>query len=297
MKYKTIDFKISCKEELFQIARDLIATIAGSAGCESFEDSDDGLIGYAPAENYNGECFSETKLAEEIANFPMEDVEVTYEVSDAEDKDWNEEWESKGFDPIIVDRLCCVHDLKHVPVKRYIYDITIDARQAFGTGTHETTRMILYHMMELYMTDMTVLDCGTGTGILAIASLKMGAQKAVAFDIDDWSVENAKHNAELNKVSDKMEVLLGSSDELLTGNVQEVEKFAPYSVVFANINKNILLRDMDSFAKMVDDDGELVVSGFYKKDVPDITAKAKSLGLKLGKKYGDGEWRCLVFKK
>ena len=166
--------------------------------------------------------------------------------------------------------------------------IEIHARQAFGTGTHETTQMMVATLAAMELEGKRVLDCGTGTGILAIVALKGGAREAVGYDIDEWSTANARHNATLNGVDERMKVLLGDVSVL-----NEVE--GSFDVVLANINRNILLADMPAMALKLTPGGTLALSGFLTADVSLLLAKAGELGLTLTAKKNEAEWVCLVF--
>ena len=160
---------------MMQNARDILAAITGEAGLETFEYTDDGLKGYVQTA-----LFDRDALDTALAAMPLDTVSVTYEVSEAEDKDWNEAWENEGFEPIKVNSRCVIHDGRHLPEDDgYEISVEIDARMAFGTGTHETTRMVSATLLDTDLNGKNVLDCGCGTGILSIIALKCGAAKAV----------------------------------------------------------------------------------------------------------------------
>ena len=163
----------------------------------------------------------------------------------------------------------------------------IQARNAFGTGTHETTQMIVGALLDIDLKGKRVLDCGCGTGILAITALKCGAADAVAYDIDEWSTENTRHNAEINGVADRIEVFEGNANVL--SHISGV-----FDVVVANINRNILLADMPAFKEVMAHGGTLILSGFYEDDVPLLVEKAETLGLSLKEKKEEGEWRMVI---
>ena len=167
--------------------------------------------------------------------------------------------------------------------------IEIDAHLAFGTGTHETTQMICQTLLEMNMKGRWVLDCGCGTGILGICALKLGAKKCLAYDIDEWSVDNTRHNAVINQVDDKLTVLHG--DGSLLDSVKD-----SYDVVVANINRNILLQDMTRFATVITPQGILILSGFYEADIPLISEKVNGMGFWHLKTKRNGDWACLVFQ-
>ena len=288
MKYYAIKFNIQTSDDMLQVARDLLADSAAEAGCESFEDTDNGLTAYAQQEIWNQE-----EMDSQIENFPLLDTKITYTVENAEDKDWNQCWEDEGFAPIIVDDKIVIYDAKHTTLDELSAlntnaetTIAIDAQLAFGTGTHQTTRMIVSTLLHSDIEGKRVLDCGCGTGILGIAASKLGAQEVVGYDIDDWSVNNTRHNAEINKV-ENMEVLHGDSTVL--NHISGM-----FDIVMANINRNILLQDMHQFRDVMSGNSTLILSGFYEEDVPILLEKAKELGLEEYGRKTDDNWCCLA---
>lgn len=286
MKYKIADFKIACTPELTQIAKDLLPDLMGEVGFESFEDTPDGLKGYIPAD-----LLDTNSLKQVLETFPLEDVNITYTLSDTEDKNWNEAWENTGFAPINIDNRVLVYDARtgRKPAGDSLINIGIEAKQAFGTGTHETTRMMIGAMLQLSLKGKRVLDCGCGTGILGIAALKLGAEAVVGFDIDEWSVENTQHNAAINEV-DNIEVFHGDAHVL--SHVSGV-----FDVVLANINRNILLNDMPTYLEIMNAGSVMIISGFYEEDVKLLDEKANSLGLVKTSQKSDNHWCCLTFIK
>ena len=286
MKYYEVNFTIEAPAELMQDARDILSALAGEAGFETFEDTDEGVKGYVQQG-----LFDEALLKALIGDFPLPSCTVAYTVSEAEDKDWNEQWEQQGFEPIVVNDTLVIHDGRHLPSDiRPQTSIEIDAHLAFGTGTHETTRMMVGQLMSQDLTDKRVLDCGTGTGILGIAALKLGAREAVGYDIDEWSADNARHNAVINMVDGQFTSLLGDASIL-----KEVS--GQFDVVLANINRNILLNDMEAFVGKMAPHSTLLLSGFYEQDIPMLEEKAASLGLKKQTQQHDGDWACLMFMR
>lgn len=286
MKYKIADFKIGCTPELTQIAKDLLPDLMGEIGFESFEDTPDGLKGYIPAD-----LLDTNSLKQVLETFPLEGVNITYTLSDTEDKNWNEAWENTGFAPINIDDKVVIYDARagKEPSGDSLINIGIEAKQAFGTGTHETTRMMIGAMLQLSLKGKRVLDCGCGTGILGIAALKLGAEAVVGFDIDEWSVENTQHNAAINEV-DNIEVFHGDAHVL--SHVSGV-----FDVVLANINRNILLNDMPTYLEIMNAGSVLIISGFYEEDVKLLDEKANSLGLVKTSQKSDNHWCCLTFIK
>ncbi len=168
--------------------------------------------------------------------------------------------------------------------------VEIDAKLAFGTGTHETTKMMARQLLALDLKGKRILDCGCGTGILGIIALKYGANKVVGYDIDEWSADNARHNAVINYVGDQYDARLGDVS-VLENNPER------FDVIVANINRNILLADMPSWHRLAAPHSTLILSGFYTTDIDVLVEKASSLGMTLRTKTNDGDWACLVFSK
>ena len=303
MKYFEVNMTI---EPCSQDAQDLLAALAGEAGFETFEETADGLKGYVQQA-----LFDEETLKSMLAVFPIENTHITYKVQEAEDRDWNEQWEQEGFEPIEVrwkmedgrgkmedgrgemeDRLLVIHDGRHLPSdishQPSTIMIEIDAHMAFGTGTHETTRMICRQLLSMPLEGLRVLDCGCGTGILGICALKLGASSCVGYDIDEWSADNTRHNAVINHVDDRLEALCGDTS-VLSGFTTE------FNVVLANINRNILLQDMERFVSVMAPGATLILSGFYQSDCNLLTQKAQEQGLRPTLVTTDGDWACCVF--
>ena len=281
MKYFEVDFTIS---PYSVDASDVLAAMAGEAGFETFEETETGLKGYVQQSLF---FFFLLKTA--LEDFPFEDTTISYDIREAEDRDWNEQWEQEGFEPIVISENLIIHDGRHLPDSTPDIAIEIDAKLAFGTGTHETTRMICSTLLELQPKGR-VLDCGTGTGILSICALKLGAQEAIGYDIDEWSVDNARHNAVINQIDNRFTSLLGDASIL-----NKVE--GTFDLVMANINRNILLNDMPQFVSKMNADATLILSGFYTDDCQTLIEKAQTLGLTLQQQKEDQQWACLVLTR
>lgn len=295
MKYYAVSFHVTpCSQD----ACDILSALAGEAGCESFADSTDGLEAYVQQQ-----LFDQHLLDTLIADFPLADTHISYDMTEVEDRDWNEAWEQEGFPPIVIPspmptatRPTCliIHDGRHLPdttadTARGL-QIEIDTRQAFGTGTHETTRMICALLLETELEGKTVLDCGCGTGILSICALKLGAARCTAYDIDEWSTENTRHNAVINQVEQQLTIMHG--DASLTDGMSR-----PFDLVAANINRNILLHDMPRFVRVMAPTAQLILSGFYVSDCDILQTAARQLGLTHVATRSDGQWACMVFRK
>lgn len=288
MKYLQITFKVSPDTEL---VRELLVAMAGEAGCDSFSEEEDMVKGYCLED-----VFDEQTLKEGISNFILPDTKIEYKIEKAEDKNWNEEWEKAGFAPIIINNSCVICSVKEENPQVLIENaegnspliIRIDPKQAFGSGTHETTQMIVAQLLGMDLKGKNVLDCGCGTGILSIVAGKCGARKVCGYDIDEWSVRNTIENAATNNV-----VL-----EVKEGNRQAISNFnEKFDVVIANINRNILLADMPTFVEAMKPQATLILSGFYEEDVALLEEKAVSLGLKKSQCQANRSWICLTFHR
>lgn len=292
MDYLEAEFNITCPDGLLQTARDILADAVATAGFESFEDTDNGLRGYVQTA-----LFNEKELKSQLNDFPLQDTNITYSIKKAEDKDWNQTWEDNGFEPIDIDNgKLIVVDANHcenLSLPETTKVIKIDAKLAFGTGTHETTQMIISTLLNLNdsitlpLKGLRVMDCGCGTGILGIAASMLGASEVIGYDIDEWSVKNTMHNAEINNV-ENVKALLGDASVIKTID-------GKFDIVLANINRNILLNDMAAMRSKMEQGSKLILSGFYEDDIPMLMEKAKTLGLTLTQQKGKGNWRCLVF--
>lgn len=282
MKYYETEFTIKGNDALMQDSCDLLAAMAGEAGYESFEETDCGLKGYIQQDLYDEEA-----LKQIIGDFPFEDMTITHVTREAEYRDWNEQWENEGFSPIFINDDCVVHDGRHMPDTPAKTMVEIDAKLAFGTGTHDTTKMVARQLIEANPEGKSLLDCGCGTGILGIIALKYGAEKVVGYDIDEWSADNARHNAVINGVGDSYDARLGDAAIL--------DSSMSFDIILANINRNILIADMPIWRPLMKKGGKLIVSGFYAEDVNKLTAKAEELALALESHHNEDEWHCLVF--
>lgn len=262
MNYLEVHFSIKPYEEYIS---DVLAEELGEIGFDSFVPTEEGLNAYI-IEN----SFDESKLKSLLADFPFE-AAIEYKITKIESKNWNEEWEKHYFEPIVIGNDCVIHSSFHKDVPKAKYDIVIDPKMAFGTGHHETTSLVIGQLLKMDLVGKTVLDMGCGTAVLAILAAMRGARDLVAIDIDTWCTENSIENIAVNKI-EGVDVRLGGA-ELLDG--------LHFDIILANINRNILLADMEQYAACLSTGGELYMSGFYKEDIPLIEAEANRNGLKL----------------
>ena len=236
------------------------------------------LKAYSPEEEYNA-------VAEEVAAVLAEQGVEEWSVRSIEKEDWNATWEA-DFEPIAIDNICTVRTPSH-PAPTEGMDVLIVPKMSFGTGHHQTTRLMIRHLFEQEMAGRTVLDVGCGTGVLSIVTLGLGSESVVAVDIDEWAVENCNDNCALNGVADKVATLVGTIE-----SVPE-QKF---DVILANINLNILLHDLPHYRSRLVEGGLLLMSGFLESDVATLVAAAEAQGLSLmTTKESDG-WVAASFR-
>ena len=263
MKYFEVTFSVSPRNET---VTDILSALIAETGFESFVECEGGMQAYVQQL-----LFDEEALKSIIADFPVPDTEITYNITEPEDKDWNEEWEKNFFQPIVIDNRCVIHSTFHKDYPKAEYDIVINPQMAFGTGHHETTSSILGELLDADLKGKSVLDMGCGTSILAILASMRGADPVTAIDIDDWCVNNSRDNIALNNINN-ITVELGDAS-LLEGR-------KPFDVIIANINRNILLNDMAAYTACMHKGSEIYMSGFYVQDIDAIRSKGESLGLK-----------------
>lgn len=262
---------------------DLAAAFMADAGFESFEPDSEGLTAYISVKVGDG-----TSLATEaLADFPM-DTKFEISAEFVEGQDWNEEWEKHYFKPIVIEDRCVIHSTFHKDVPQAEYDIVIDPKMAFGTGHHQTTTLIIRHLLASELKGKSVTDVGTGTGILAILAAMRGATQVHAIEIDEFAHVNAVENVALNG-HPEIDVILGDASSLAP--------LAPADILLANINRNIILNDLGRYADAVVAGGEIVLSGFYSADADVILADAGRYGLEYKSRASIDDWTCLVLSK
>lgn len=280
MKYLEITFQTQpCNET----ANDIISALAGEIGFESFTEYEKGVKGYIQQS-----LFSEAKLKEMIREFPLPETEISYEIKEAEEKDWNEEWEKNYFQPIVIGNRCVIHSTFHQDVPKAEYDILINPQMAFGTGHHETTSLIIGELLEAELEGKSLLDMGCGTSILAILAAMRGANPVTAVDIDDWCVENSKDNIRLNGIH---------TIEVEQGDASVLSGKGPFDIIIANINRNILLADLHTYSRCMHSGSEIYLSGFYVEDIPLIREEAEKQSLRFVHYREKNNWAAVKFVK
>lgn len=271
--YLGFHFKVEPKE----LGSEILIAELGELPFESFIDSDFGIVAYIQ------KAFYTETILEDLFILKSPEFTISYTIEEIDQVNWNEEWE-KNFEPIDVDGNCHVRAPFH-PKTNAEFDIVIEPKMSFGTGHHETTHMMIQHLLELDVTGMKTLDMGCGTAILAILAEMKGAQPIDAIDIDNWCYLNSIENAERNNCQ---HITVYEGDAALLKNKK-------YDLIIANINRNILLNDMQSYVECLNSKGTLLLSGFYEEDIPFIDASCTEKGLTYVKKFQRNNWVSLKY--
>ena len=263
-------------------ATDLLAGMLGDIGYESFVPDNKGVTAYVALGAYDADA-----LAEVVDEFPYP-CKINVTATTIEGRDWNEEWERHYFQPIVVGDKCVVHSSFHTDVPKAEYDIVIDPKMAFGTGHHATTSLILEQLLQMDLDGRSLIDMGTGTGILAILAAMRGAYPVTAIEIDEFAQVNAVENVAVNG-HPEINVILGDASAL--------EPIAPAEVFVANINRNVITGDIDRYAARLVDGGTMLLSGFYKDDIPVVQKAAEAVGLEYQSYTENNRWVCVKLGK
>lgn len=261
---------------------DVLAAMLCDVEFESFVPDESGLTAYVKRELYN-----EAAIADIVTSFPLQ-VQINWRAEVIEGQDWNSEWEKNYFQPIVVGDKCVIHSSFHTDIPKVEYDIVIDPKMAFGTGHHATTSLIIRQLLEMSLDGLSVMDMGTGTGILAILSAMRGAGKVSAIEIDEFAYVNAVDNVKING-EPQINVMLG--DASLLANEEPVDVF------IANINRNIITADIAEYAKTLKSGGIMLLSGFYEEDVEVIMSQARLHSLDYQSHTVQDRWTCLRLVK
>ena len=278
MSYQEVVF---IQNEGAEAYRDVVIAELADLGFDTFEETEQGFRGYIPTTLYN-----ETAILNLLANY-KEETQFSFSASEIKHENWNTLWES-NFHPISVADQVYVRATFHQPEPNIAYEIVIDPKMAFGTGHHQTTASVMELMLAEDFIAKKVLDMGCGTGILAILAKKMGAQAVDAIDYDPLCFESTIENTELNSMTDIQAILGG----------KEVIPYTSYGVILANINRNILLEQLDRYAQVLAPEGSLILSGFYEQpDLEIIKEAAHALGLRYKSHLVKQDWTAAKFIK
>lgn len=261
------------------IQHDMLTTMLGDLGFDSFMDDDMGMKAYCTEEQRDDQAVEELLRMEVFSGVRLLTVE------EMPDKDWNELWEA-SYQPVVVNERCRVRAPFHEPDPSFEFDLVIEPKMSFGTANHETTAQIITLMLETDFQGKEVLDMGSGTAVLAILAKKLGAAKTVAIDNDEWAYRNAFTNVALNGIND-IEIVLGDASAIK----------GTFDVVLANINRNILLRDMHCYVDAMRPQAHIFFSGFYEEDLQSIKEEAAHLGLSYKRHLAKNRWVAAEFVK
>lgn len=278
MNYKKTTINITPFQEWL---RDVLTAQLGEIGFDSFVETTTGFEAFIPAPDFNPDNLS--SVLNEFSN----DFNFDIKTETIKDQNWNEEWEKNYFKPLVIGSECVIRAPFHTNFPTAKYEIIIEPNMAFGTGNHETTELIIESILENSFEGKTILDMGCGTGILGILASMKGAAHITAIDIDEWSYKGTIENAKLNNIKN-IDIKLGDA------NLLGAQK---YDLIFANIHKNILLNDMETYVKNLLPGGILIMSGFYTEDIPVIKTKAESLGLTDIGYQSKNNWVAHTFQK
>lgn len=274
MNYLQYSFTVNPPEP----GSDILIALLADLGFESFTQNENGLEAYIQQDIEN------EKLVKELV---FEDFTFSYIRTLIPKTNWNEEWE-KNFNPVYVDDLVCIRAHFHPKSEACKHDIVITPKMSFGTGHHDTTWLVSKTMFSIDFKNKSVLDMGCGTGILAILAKQLGATKLLGIDIDDWSIENSIENAEINNASD---IEFKKGDALLLPNQQN------FDIILANINKNVLKKDLPAYYTCLKKDGYLLLSGFFTADVEELKQLATTIGFTFLENYHKNEWAVIKLRK
>lgn len=260
--------------------KDMLMELLGAAGFDSFMDTDEGFEAYCQEKSLDVTELDEILQMEQFSNVKLLKKELI------PDQDWNATWEA-SYEPVIINELCRIKAPFHQVEGSYKYDLIIEPKMSFGTAHHETTSQIIELMLQSDFKGLNVLDMGSGTGVLAILAKKLGSSMTVAIDNDEWAYRNALDNVKLN---DETEIVVELGDANSLNNRQ-------FDIILANINRNILLRDMKEYVKCLVDGGKIFFSGFYEEDLKLIAKEAECLDLKYVNHVTKNNWTAAVFIK
>lgn len=274
MAYIAYRFKVEPPQPGSEI---LIAHLS-ELGFESFENNPEGFTAYVNADQ---------NFLFEARDYVFEDFKYSFTTEEIQQINWNEEWE-KNFEPVRIGDLLCIRASFHPEPKGVKYDIVILPKMSFGTGHHQTTRMICASMCEHDFKNKRVLDMGCGTGVLAILAHQLGARDITGIDVDEWSVENSRENCINNKCPEI---------KIVNGDAALLKEEAPFDRIMANINKNILKRDLPFYLNRMNEGALLWLSGFFITDVEELLELSAQLGLKHLQTMQEDNWASLLFQK
>lgn len=277
MEYLCFTFKVNPPEP----GSEILAAALSEENFESFEFNRSGFNAYVKKNEFNDEVIENLK-----EQFP--DIGFSYSLEEMKKQNWNKEWE-KNFTPVIIEDLCCIRASFHPAPAPPLMDILIEPKMSFGTGHHQTTWLMSRELFKIGIDNKSVLDIGCGTGVLAIIAKRLDSQYVIGIDIDEWSVENSRENRKANGFH-KEDI------DFYQGTINSIEKDT-FDIILANINKNILLREIGKYIVHLNAGGKILLSGFFESDCKELISAAEMSGLKHTGTQTRNEWALLIFEK
>lgn len=276
MEYTEVDIRLNPVDPF----ADILVARLNEIEFESYAEDETGVKAYVQTHLLDEESVKE--IISEVEGL----CELSYTITKVKQENWNEQWES-NFEPVYINENCVIRADFHRPITNVEQEIIITPKMSFGTGHHETTSLVMNEMFEIDFDDKSVLDMGCGTGVLAILASKLGANSLVGIDFDEWAVENSVENASLNKVE---------NIDFVHGDVDAIGE-AKYDIILANINRNIILQDIEVYVGAMSTESQILFSGFLEEDVPLILEKSEQLGLELVVLKNKNKWQMLHLRK
>lgn len=276
MDYTEIDIRL---QDINPFAEILVARL-DEIKFEAYSEDENGLKAYIKTQLLDKESF------EDVISEVSQLTELSFKISQVKKENWNLEWE-RNYSPVFINKDCVVRAHFHKPIADVEHEIIITPKMSFGTGHHETTSLMMNGMFDLDFKEKSVLDVGTGTGVLAILASKLGAKNVVGIDCDKWAFENANENSVLNSIS---------NIQFLHGNVNVIGN-RTYNILLVNINRNIILNDIKIYVAAMREYAEILLSGFLEEDTSLILQTVKQLGFELIILKNKGKWQMLHLKR
>ena len=276
MEYTEIDIRLN---PVVPFADILVARL-NEIEFESYSEDETGVKAYVQTH------LLDENAVKEIINEVAKLCELSFTITKVKQENWNKKWEN-NFEPVHINDKCVIRAHFHAAFPDLEHEIIITPKMSFGTGHHETTSLVMNEMFGIDFTDKSVLDMGSGTGVLAILAAKLGATSLIGIDFDEWAYENAVENAEINAIS---------TISFMHGDVDAIGD-ATFDIILANINRNIILQDIATYVKAMNTKSEIIFSGFLKEDIPLILEKSEQLGLELVVSKHKNKWQMLHLKK
>jgi ribosomal protein L11 methyltransferase len=277
MKYTKVTFKLDPDSEA---NREILTAYLSQLDFDAFEETPSEFQAFVPSGKLDLQ-----KIKQITEDLPFK---VSFSTGEMPDINWNKEWEKNYFQPLLIGNECLVRAPFHKDFPSARYEIVIEPNMAFGTGNHETTSLMIEHLLELDLTDKTVLDMGCGTGILGILASMRGCREVTSIDVDQWAFEGTIENSRLNGIGNL---------KAFTGDAELLDETQKFDVILANIQKNVILNDLEKYVSVMNEGGILLVSGFYQDDLEAIIGKASELFLQKGMFRERNRWVACAFMK